>query len=217
MSTSSLAAAKRRRAGVTEAQMGAKRIEQSGAATNDANSQKKQPLTVQSYLSLLEQRILQVEKDAKGEDPNKLFVEVDTPTGSKSMLITEYMEDMDSRFHMLAEEITNLKDIVLSLQRYTIEVNQNLLNQITSDSPSEISPMPQYEAPKPKEPKTTSSNIELKIEEKKPDNTPLPTNDNKSQLPDSESSVEPPPRNPPLPPKINKNSKKVNASKDLDI
>ena len=67
------------------------------------------------------------------------------------MLITEYMEDMDSRFHMLAEEITNLKDIVLSLQRYTIEVNQNLLNQITSDAPSEISSMPQYEAPKPKE------------------------------------------------------------------
>jgi hypothetical protein len=76
--------------------------------------------------------------------------------------------------------------------------------------------MPQYEAPKPK---TTSSNIELKIEEKKPDNTPLPTNDNKSPLPDSESSVKPPlpPRNPTLPPKNNKNSKKVNASKDLDI
>jgi hypothetical protein len=43
--------------------------------------------------------------------------------------ITEVIEEFDSRYKMLAEEITNLKNIVLSLQSYTMEVNKTLLEE----------------------------------------------------------------------------------------
>ena len=44
------------------------------------------------------------------------------------MKITEYMEEMDTKFNMLAEEIMNMKDIVLKLQSFTMEVNKSLVS-----------------------------------------------------------------------------------------
>jgi hypothetical protein len=48
-----------------------------------------------------------------------------TPEGSVS--ISEYVVEMDNKFGVLVEEITNLKDIVLKLQSYTMDVNRMLL------------------------------------------------------------------------------------------
>ena len=42
------------------------------------------------------------------------------------------MESMDARFQMLVEEIATLKDTVMKLQTFTMEVNQKLLHELTS-------------------------------------------------------------------------------------
>ena len=39
------------------------------------------------------------------------------------------MEEMDTRFDILAREIADLKDIVLKLQAYTMDVNKTLLEE----------------------------------------------------------------------------------------
>lgn len=41
----------------------------------------------------------------------------------------EIMEEMDTRFDILAREIADLKDIVLKLQAYTMDVNKTLLEE----------------------------------------------------------------------------------------
>jgi hypothetical protein len=41
----------------------------------------------------------------------------------------EMVEEFDKRYNMLAEEIINIKNIVLSLQSYTMEVNKTLLDE----------------------------------------------------------------------------------------
>jgi hypothetical protein len=132
--SNSLASAKRRRANMQPETT-------STPTPSPAPSQPQSKMTIPAYLSLLESRLLQLEKRVDGSDGTTLMVEMDTLDGTKNtMKITDYMEDMDKRFHMLAEEITSMKDIVLSLQRYTLEVNQNLLNQMTSSNP-ELSTM----------------------------------------------------------------------------
>lgn len=130
--SNSLASAKRRRANLQPETTSVPQPQQS-QGSNQPQSQTK--LTIPAYLSLLESRLLTLEKRVDGSDGTALMVEMDGPDGAKNtMKITDYMEDMDKRFQMLAEEITNMKDIVLSLQRYTMEVNQNLLSQMTSTS-----------------------------------------------------------------------------------
>ena len=127
--SNSLASAKRRRAN-----MQPDTVSSTPPPVPTSNTQpQQQKLTIPAYLSLLEGRLLQLEKRVDGSDGSSLMVETAGPDGVKNtMKITDYMEDMDKRFQMLAEEITNMKDIVLSLQRYTMEVNQNLLSQMTS-------------------------------------------------------------------------------------
>jgi hypothetical protein len=46
-----------------------------------------------------------------------------------SVSISEYISEMDGKFNMLVEEITNLKDIVMKLQSYTMDVNKMLTEE----------------------------------------------------------------------------------------
>ena len=49
---------------------------------------------------------------------------------------------MDKKFFMLAEELTNMKDIVMKLQTFTMEVNKNLYEErikILSEIPENVS------------------------------------------------------------------------------
>lgn len=41
----------------------------------------------------------------------------------------EIIDEFDKRYELLAEEIVNLKNIVLSLQSYTMEVNKTLMEE----------------------------------------------------------------------------------------
>jgi hypothetical protein len=41
----------------------------------------------------------------------------------------EFVEDINSKFEMLANEIADLKDMLLKLQTFTMEVNKRLVDE----------------------------------------------------------------------------------------
>ena len=43
--------------------------------------------------------------------------------------LAEIIDEFDKRYELLAEEIVNIKNIVLSLQSYTMDVNKMLLEE----------------------------------------------------------------------------------------
>lgn len=48
---------------------------------------------------------------------------------ASSVAIQQVATEFDKRYELLAEEIVNLKNIVLSLQSYTMEVNKTLMEE----------------------------------------------------------------------------------------
>ena len=93
-------------------------------------------LTLPQVISVIDTRLIVLEtfmKDTKeGKTPilNTTTVPVTPVHESTSIPETnEIMEEMDTRFDILAREIADLKDIVLKLQAYTMDVNKTLLEE----------------------------------------------------------------------------------------
>lgn len=137
---SGIAAAKKRRAGVTTSTPtstpDAPRLPNGGLTTSQQQQPKTQGLTLQQVIALFDSRINKVEKAIiEGIQTNQSFDnsrEMETlPTN-----ITEILDDFQQKFVILAGEINSLKDTVLKLQTYTMDVNKILLEdriQILSD------------------------------------------------------------------------------------
>jgi len=113
-----------------------------GARPSPSPSQGQSPgngLTLPQVISVIDTRLIVLEtfmKDTKeGKTPiiNTTSVPVPPLTQvheSTSIPETnEIMEEMDTRFDILAREIADLKDIVLKLQAYTMDVNKTLLEE----------------------------------------------------------------------------------------
>lgn len=86
-------------------------------------------LTLPQVINILDSRLITVEtfmKESK-ESNNKISNEVQEELlfNKQSELVNEF----NNRFEILAEEIAVLKDIVLKLQSYTMEINKTLLNE----------------------------------------------------------------------------------------
>ena len=118
--SNSIAAAKRRRAGV---------IEQPpppvpSVSTQQGQGQGQIPsrLTLPQVISMLDARLAKLENSPVQEQPSTQSIE-----GNVS--VSEYVVEMDHKFSVLVEEITTLKDIVLKLQSYTMEVNKMLVDE----------------------------------------------------------------------------------------
>lgn len=61
--------------------------------------------------------------------------------GARNPVSTAALEDMEAKFMMLAEEITMMKDVIMKLQAFTMDVNKTLFEeriQIMSDMDSGI-------------------------------------------------------------------------------
>ena len=123
--SNSLAAAKRRRAG-----------EQPPMPPPPSPSQQTQTqqnrMTLPQVLALLDSRLTKLETQTSSMPA----IPEEVADASKAS-INEYISEMDAKFGMLVEEITNLKDIVLKLQTYTMDVNKKLLED---KNKSEIPP-----------------------------------------------------------------------------
>ena len=127
----SIAAAKRRRAGI---QTNTQQVNTPPVNTPAPAQQPK--INLLEYLKNIENRMKDLESNTKPSEANfdNIQLEIETAEGKTQVSITDYMESMDARFQMFAEEIALVKDTVLKLQSYTMEVNQKLLHEITSGS-----------------------------------------------------------------------------------
>ena len=73
------------------------------------------------------------EKDLQRERENELIIETQKELQKEREKITafnqEVIDEFEHRFKMLATEIANIKDILLKLQSYTMDVNRSLLEE----------------------------------------------------------------------------------------
>ena len=108
MSASSLSAAKKRRAG------GANNNDNITVPPRDFNSPQPSGLTMQQVISAFNTRITKIERsvDDKPNDNNQVT-----------------SDEIDTRFQILVNEIQELKDMVLKVQSFTMEVNKTLFNE----------------------------------------------------------------------------------------
>jgi hypothetical protein len=121
----SLASAKRRRAPVQETPV-----------NNIAQQNQSQPqiqsggLTLPQVIQIVDKRLIVLEKfmtEMKTVGPvenSDTAIEEDMPSS-----LSGVVEEFNQRYEMLAEEIVNIKNIVLSLQSYTMDVNKKLLEE----------------------------------------------------------------------------------------
>lgn len=136
----SLASIKRRRAGVqsTTPTPAPTPVSNSVASPtpNGAAPNVQRRVSIPQMLNIMEGRLQKVETaliGVKSPDEASLTNIVvsngSDPESSKTISLTEYMSDMDKKFFMLAEEITNMKDTVLKLQTFTMDVNKILYDE----------------------------------------------------------------------------------------
>jgi len=102
----------------------------------------KRPMPLQQVITVLDNRILYLEKHLVESSKRDLVEKVDLPESiphssfTKEAIeeivaaaIKEHIMEFDHRYEMLANEIVNLKQIVLQLQSYTLDVNKTLLEE----------------------------------------------------------------------------------------
>lgn len=126
--SSSNAAAIRRRAGInpsppTPTSTTANRA---SSTTPPAPAQDARKLTLPEVISNFDKRIIQLEENIKavsGQRPTAIS-EQNVPSN-----INEVLDEFSLRFDVLADEISTLKDTILRLQTYTMDVNKMLMNE----------------------------------------------------------------------------------------
>ena len=118
--SSSIAAAKRRRAGIAESAPPSP--SPSPSQQNGISGTIPARFTFQQVISMLDARLIKLES---GNDRPSIV----EGTSETNVSIGEYIAEMDNKFSILVEEITNLKDIVMKLQSYTMEVNKMLTEE----------------------------------------------------------------------------------------
>jgi hypothetical protein len=144
--SSSLASAKRRRAGIQSLVTAPEPIQPVAPVTPVApvapvaNGR----MSLPQLLTNLENRlkVIETSKPNTNNETPISFTVTDPETGTdRKMSLSDYMTDMDNKFFMLAEEITSMKDILIKLQSFTMEVNKTLMEErirILSDIPEDI-------------------------------------------------------------------------------
>ena len=85
-------------------------------------------LTLPQVIAVIDRRLINLEtfvKDSKTQPSTN--VSSTTPQNTDSF--NELFEEYNHRFEVLADEIANMKDIVLKLQSYTMDVNKALMDE----------------------------------------------------------------------------------------
>ena len=133
MSTASLASARKRRAPISANNASPLAPNTPSNAVRGAPttaSINPNALTLPQVITLVDQRLVVLENHMKDNlrksDENSVLCRVDS---GASEIPAEMMDEFNDRFETLAQELASLKDIVLNLQSYTMEVNKTLLNE----------------------------------------------------------------------------------------
>ena len=108
--------------------------------TSSSSNHPASGLTLPQVITLIDKRLITLENHIKEQSVKS------QPTNTKSVeqlnqkvameqqtffsqRLTEIIEEFNSRYSILAEEIDNMKNMLLKLQSYTMEVNKTLLEE----------------------------------------------------------------------------------------
>ena len=125
--SNSIAAAKKRRAGIQPPNPATPTTQVGGPTSQNGAP----ALTLPQVIALVDKRLTKLEDSVKAGSNTNANTNTNTNTSDAppSNVVAEYMEEMDRKFELLAEEITNMKDIVLKLQSFTMDVNKTLMEE----------------------------------------------------------------------------------------
>jgi len=100
-------------------------------------------LTLPQVIAVVDARLIKLETFMKETQKVGIVPQVkqtvQTPTDNNEM----YSDEYDAKFEVLANEIADLKDIVLKLQAYTMDVNKMLMEEriaVLSDIDEPVTP-----------------------------------------------------------------------------
>jgi hypothetical protein len=110
-------AAKKRRAPTSMEQPQQQQFQPQQQQFQPQQQQQQTGFTLPQVISLLDSRLSNLEKN------------IPLTSSTSSDMTPEYIEEFETRFEILAEEISSLKQIVLSLQSYTMDVNKILMEE----------------------------------------------------------------------------------------
>lgn len=133
MSQASLSAARKRRApaSVANAPVGRGQVPVPSAMSppSSAPSQMNasQGLTLAQVITLVDKRLTVLETHMRENSESRSNTH--SATSDIPSNITEVLDEFNERFEALADELANLKNVVLSLQTYTMDVNKTLLQE----------------------------------------------------------------------------------------
>lgn len=126
MSAANSSAKKRRAPPSTEP------IKPTAVPNTPMNSPANVGLTLPQVIALIDKRLVSL------ETVTKTLASQPAPSTNESEMPELFMEEFQARFDIMADEIANLKNIVLKLQSYTMDVNKTLLEQSNFSVSSEI-------------------------------------------------------------------------------
>ena len=88
-------------------------------------------LTLQQVIAVIDKRLVNVELGLNEIKNNKTQTVFSQPQQSTidDDAFTSMVSEFNDRFELIAMEINNLKDVVIKLQSYTMEVNRTLLEE----------------------------------------------------------------------------------------
>jgi len=134
------AAARKRRAGGASIQDGVAPVQ------NLQSQPPKSGLTLPQVISLVDKRLITLEtfmRESQNGASTSVSVSASVSNASLSQssnvsedAVNQLADEFNSKFEMLAQEVADLKDIVLKLQSYTMDVNKTLFEeriQVLSD------------------------------------------------------------------------------------
>jgi hypothetical protein len=141
--SNALASARRRRAGpetVAPAPGTRQTIPQPSFPGQQAQSNMKTGLTLPQVIAVVDKRLIDLEtfvNEQKETAANTTFSANQEAPQSGATDFAALIEEYNARFDIIADEIANMKDLIMKLQSYTMEVNKSLMEdriRILSDT-----------------------------------------------------------------------------------
>jgi len=105
---------------------------QPSMSTSQPQPEQPQGFTLQQVISVIDRRLLNLESfmaESKENTGKQITSESYEPSPLVDNSITDILNEFNNRFDIIAEEVGTLKDIVLKLQSYTMDVNKTLLEE----------------------------------------------------------------------------------------
>jgi len=107
--------------------------QQQPSQLNEQSNVTQSGLTLPQVISLVDRRLINLEtfmKESKEQqNQNVKFNISEQPITQPQVLQNEIIEEYNHRFEILADELANLKDVILKLQTYTMDVNKMLVDE----------------------------------------------------------------------------------------